>query len=112
LFGAGRVFVWSILTLVSVRESGYGRARLASVKNLDKRSSYAAIGLDPLSSSLFRISYALSQREPSVAKSSVMSAAWSPVALWGISPAPLAEVVVLVDEEACSERVTAFARAR
>ena len=52
----------------------------------DKRSSYLAIR--SCFSSL-RVSYALSQREQSVAESSVMSTAWSPVSLWDISTTAL-----------------------
>lgn len=51
---------------------------------LDKRSLYAAIRSG---SSFLRALYALSQRERSLAKSSVISAAWSAIAVWDITAA-------------------------
>jgi hypothetical protein len=68
------------------------------MRTLDKRSSYAEIGLDSFSSLLLRISYALSQRQPSEATSTMMSAAWSPVALWNISPPTLTLLFEVVDD--------------
>jgi hypothetical protein len=64
-----------------------GTEGLPLMSTRDKRSSYLAIR--SCFSSL-RVSYALSQRERSVAKSSVMSAAWPPVSLWDISTTVLA----------------------
>jgi hypothetical protein len=75
--------VRAILPRVSVAKVHPGRIEgLPLMSTRDKRSSYLAIR--SCFSSL-RVSYALSQRELSVAKSSVMSAAWSPVSLSGIS---------------------------
>ncbi|KAH8797483.1 hypothetical protein F5882DRAFT_16181 [Hyaloscypha sp. PMI_1271] len=97
------------------------------MSTLDKISSYTAIRLGLLSFSFLRISYALSQRELPVAKSSLMSTACLPVALWDISPAAVVPVlfgavrvavsawtgvVILVDKAACSRgRRATFARA-
>jgi hypothetical protein len=57
----------------------------------DKRRSYAAIRSD---FSSLRVSYALSQRDRSVAKSSATSAVWPPVAFWDISATAFALVLV------------------
>jgi hypothetical protein len=80
--------VRAILPRVSVAKFHPGRVEgLPLMSTRDKRSSYLAIR--SCFSSL-RVSYALSQRELSVAKSSVMSAAWSLVFLWDISTTDLA----------------------
>ena len=63
------------------------------MSTLDKISSYMAIRLGLLSFLFLRISYALSQREQPVAKSSIMSATWSVDALWDTSVAALAPVL-------------------
>ena len=70
----------------ALRKSIQAGPKAPLMSTRDKRSSYLAI--KSCFSSL-RVSYALSQREPSVAKSSVMSAAWSPVSLWDISTTAL-----------------------
>jgi hypothetical protein len=80
--------VRAILPRVSVAKVHPGRIEgLPLMSTRDKRSSYLAIRS---CFSALRVSYALSQRERSVAKSSVMSAAWSPVSLWDISTTVLA----------------------